>query len=279
MVFKKIRFLTLILACFLMSWGQASLAQEEYYSYDEVKSQLYEDLFGEEIKRSYDYKYWERKGKDQQKIVETGFKILNANKFPRNLRFVVNEEGSSKREINASALYLTGTITVYKGLLLYAENDDEIAAILAHELGHMQQLRTGFWPWKRIKMHFAPKFYEYDADLKGVDYMVKAGYNPIAMITILNKICPEKSALLKFLIFTARLKTLFMLPIDTHPTGSKRLLKVYNHIQTNYPGFLTEGKGSIIYNNFLLNHEKNEDIRKLKEKYDLTIPEEECENL
>ena len=140
-------------------------------------------------------------------------------------------------------------------------------------MGHIKQLSIGVWPWKRIKMYVAPKYYEYDADLKGVDYMVKAGYNPLAMISLYNKIMNEKSAFCKFSLFLEEMSFLFLLPIDTHPTGSKRLLNIYNHIKTHYPRFLTQDDENMYYINFLMNSEKNTDVRQLKDKYDLNAPD------
>jgi len=137
---------------------------------------------------------------------------------------------------------------------------------LAHELGHIQQLSTGFWPWKRIKMYFAPKYYEHDADLRGVDLMVKAGYNPIAMITLDNKLFHEKSAFYKFFLFFIELDSLFLSPADTHPSGSKRLEKIYYHIKTHYPQYTTKELDNMYYKNFLLNVEKNTDIKKIQEE-------------
>ena len=65
-------------------------------------------------------------------------------------------------------------------------------------------------------MSFNSKKYEYKADLKSVDYMVKAGYNPIYAITVGNKIFDEP--LWDWGI------------VYSHPKGSKRLLEMYKYI-------------------------------------------------
>lgn|GEM_PF-711102 len=252
----------LILACFLIFTGQNAIAQD-----------VGVDIYIDDPGRGYDYKLWQRKAKEEQKIYETGFKLLNANKFPRRVHFVLNQGWRSKQKINASARYSLGTVTIYKGLLRYIDNDDELAAVLAHEIAHIHQLSTGFWPWKRLKMHFASKYYEYDADLKGIDYMVKAGYNPLAMISLSNKIYPEKSAFVQALLYLLELRYLFIPSIDTHPNGSDRLFNMYEHIRTNYPRFLTEENKNRYYINFLINSEKNEDVKNIKDRYDLTVPE------
>lgn len=260
--------------------GRSARAQDELYYelyeelYEEIQDELYEDKAVYKRKeRPYDYKLWERKGKYQRKINEIGFRLLNANRFARRVNFrLINVKLYNMESYNAFARYSDGRIAVYSGYLYYFDNDDELAAILAHELAHIQQLSTGPWLWKRIKMHFAPQYYEYNADLKGIDYMVKAGYNPIAMLTFLNKICHEKSAYYKFKLFIRELGFMFLLPFNTHPTGSKRLLNVYNHIKTHYPRFLADEEENLYYINFFLNSEKNQDIKEIKNRYDITVP-------
>lgn len=256
----------------MSGFASKSFAQQDEYYY-ELIDEIYDEMTDYRQERPYDHKMWERKGKYQQKINEIGFRLLNTNRFPRRVNFrLISVTLYNMEAYNAYARYADGRVAVYSGLLYYIDNDDELAAVMAHELGHIQQLNTGFWLWKRIKMHFAPRYYEYDADLKGVDYMVKAGYNPIAMITFLNKICSEKSAYHKLSLFMTELGYLFLLPFNTHPTGSKRLLNVYNHIQTHYPSFLAGEEDNLYYINFLLNSEKNDDIKEIKDKYDITVP-------
>jgi len=221
--------------------------------------------------KPYDYKLWERNGRFEQKVYEVGFRLLNANKFPRNVGFYVMKTHTAHP--NAYARYLDGSIVILESYKYYFDSDDELASVLAHEMGHFQQLSTGFWPWKRVKMLLAPKYYEYDADLKGIDYMVKAGYNPLAMISADNKIMGEHSFLAKFLLFGGSFKRfmgyLVFIPEDTHPTASKRLAKMYSHILVNYPNFITEGYENPYYANFLMNAEKDKNIQEIKNRHDL----------
>ena len=44
----------------------------------------------------------------------------------------------------------------------------------------------------RDRIKAAPKKFEIVADKIAVDYMVKAGYNPIALITFIQKTVPQK---------------------------------------------------------------------------------------
>ena len=99
-------------------------------------------------------------------------------------------------------------------------------------------------------MKAAPKKYELVFDKLAVDYMVKAGYNPIGLITFLNKSCPQ-----------ARQDK-----FSTKNLTSKRLAYIYERIYTKYPSFLTNNSYQYndYYQNFLLTSQENR--KKLEEK-------------
>lgn len=71
---------------------------------------------------------------------------------------------------------------------------------------------------------------EFEADLTGVDLLVNAGYNPLAMISLLNKICGN------YIDF-----------FSTHPTGQRRIMNAYDYIAYNYPGAIEIGYESESY--------------------------------
>ena len=130
-------------------------------------------------------------GEMQKLITSIGFKILNANKIPHRTIFTL----SDKKAINAVTYLNTREISVYKGLLPYIDKEDELAAIIAHEIGHAVESYQGILngAFSGFKMSLASKKYEYKADKDGIDYMVKAGYNPVAMIVVGNKIFPQNN--------------------------------------------------------------------------------------
>jgi len=171
---------------------------------------------------------WNKLGKREEKITLVGSKILNANKISKRVIFRLAD---GYYTVNASARYIDKQITVYKGLLNYIDNDDELAAILSHEIAHDMDYYKCFG--QRFVMAFNKKSYEYKADLLGIDYMVKAGYNPIAMITIMNKIGGES-------VWDWGLAT-------SHPKTSKRLIKDYEYIYKKYPKYLTSDMTKSIY--------------------------------
>ena len=196
------------------------------------------------------------------KINNIGTKIVLANEIDDFVRFSV----SRKEVVNASASY-HGEVQVYRGLLNYVETEDELAYVLGHELGHIYKKdpRTGMirrgvvavgliagvalaasgGPQARrntgdglilasmgglaadAKM---TKIQEARADINGIDFMVKAGYNPLAAISMMNKILDRTWDFGKY-----------------HPSGDKRMIAAYNYIEKKYPKYLEGGYDTISY--------------------------------
>lgn len=190
----------------------------------------------------------EKETKYQKKIMEIGFRILNSNQIEKRMTFFYD----TNKSVNAVTYSNPKRIVVFKGILPLLDSDDEIAAILSHEISHGLDAHKGFW--KRFATEFIPKTYEFQSDKTGVDLMVNAGYNPIAMIIVLNKICEEPNTYENF--FT------------THPNGLKRVVAVYDYIYAKYPSYLVnnEYKTNIYYQNFLLTTKKERKL--IKEKYE-----------
>ncbi|MDD3436654.1 MAG: M48 family metalloprotease [Candidatus Gastranaerophilales bacterium] len=182
--------------------------------------------------------FWEQNGRPEQKVLEVGAKIINANKLDK--RIPINLDRNSKI-INAFSSMPRKTVTIYYGILPYFDNDDELAYVLSHEMAHSLDAYGG--PFKWIKMVYNSKEYEFKADLIGIDLMVKAGYNPIAAICTANKWMGE--SYWDFWIFT------------THPKTSRRLLKMYEYIYVKYPWALkTDMVKNLNYQNFLYSSQK-----------------------
>ena len=182
--------------------------------------------------------YWQKSTWLEVKVVDkVGRRLIHANNLKRAPIFVER----NRKLVNAYASSYNKRVVIYMGTLAYINNDDELAFILGHELAHAQDFYDGFL--KTIGMQFNRKKYEYSADLKSIDYMVKAGYNPIAAIIISNKIFDEPFCDWGIL--------------STHPTGSKRLIKMYEYIYKKYPSYLTSNMtNSPAYLDFLKNYEK-----------------------
>ena len=185
----------------------------------------------------------------QNRISEIGFKLLNANKIDVRMAFIYDKK--DKKSITEPAL-TRRHIIIYKKSIQFAENDAEVAALLAKEICKTAEsycgLMKGIVGSAQIK--FAPKKYEILFDERAVDFLVKAGYNPLALITFINKSYPQK----RFDRFS------------NHNLTSKRLAKIYEYIYYQYPSFLANNEylTNEYYQQFLLSSVENR--RKLAEK-------------
>lgn len=183
-------------------------------------------------------------GQYQKKVMEMGFGILNANRIEKRVVFRFEKN----KQVNAFAVSTDKSVVILSGLLPYMEDDSELAGILSHEIAHEIDFHQGFW--RIAAMQFSPKKYEEKADKKAVDYMVNAGYDPVALITVLNKAAGQYNN-----DFGA-----------THPLTSKRLAYIYEYIYQKYPAYLADNqyKTNIYYQNFLLTSKK--DREKIRNK-------------
>ena len=177
--------------------------------------------------------------KAYNKINVVGTKLLEGSDIEEDIVFSVK----SSRQANAtSSMY--GEVTLYTGMLKYVETEDELAAVLSHEIGHVLNDDARRAYKRKVLLHMAgipqelyskkDRNMEYKADLTGADLMVNAGYNPLAEISILNKVSGH------YADFMA-----------THPTGRKRLKALYTYIKTNYPQYISQGYPTVSYNRAL----------------------------
>ncbi len=184
-----------------------------------------------------------------QRVNTIGKKLIVANGIGQNITFKVSDQA----DINAYA-NINKEVYVYKGLLQYVTDDQELAAVISHELGHILNghcakqgvLNTGVnvlanvaarkvgtvaaGVGQQLVSSKMSRKDEFEADITGVDIMTKAGYNPLAMISVLNKICGNYIDILQ-----------------SHPSGEKRLLNIYNYVEYNYPAKLKAGFKSESY--------------------------------
>jgi len=175
-----------------------------------------------------------------------GHKLLEANDLPAQIEFKVAEED----HVNAYA-NIKNEIYIYDGMIRAVDTEEELAAVIGHEVGHIVNKHTHkqtflslmLKPVKATVLYITDKLWlsklveyvgvfsllkvsrsdEHEADITGVDLMVNAGYNPLAMISVLNKISKNHLDIL-----------------STHPSGDKRLVYLYDYINYNYPSYVEE---------------------------------------
>ena len=204
-----------------------------------------------------------------------GNKIIKANGIGQAITFKVSDQA----DVNAYA-NINKEVYVYRGLLEYVTNDDELAGVISHELGHILNghcakqgvLNTGVnilanataratgsttvaGVGQQLASSKLSRKDEFEADITGVDLMTKAGYNPLAMISVLNKICGN-----------------YIDIMQSHPSGEKRLLNIYNYVEYNYPAKLKTGFNTDSYSKALTlltpTVQKRKSSERLTKKYE-----------
>ncbi len=196
---------------------------------------------------------WTKKS-NVDKVNKIGKALLAKNNLSTKINFKVIETD----EINAFA-NADKEICVYTGLLKFVNNDSELAGVIAHEIGHIVNnhvakqnvintitssaiynanlsagLKTVASSANNLTMLKMSRSEEYEADITGVDLITKAGYNPLAMVSVLYKIGG------KYADFTS-----------THPSGDKRTMYIYDYITYTYPDKTKSGYSTDSYKKFM----------------------------
>lgn len=189
--------------------------------------------------------FWKKKGIDEQKVILVGQKIMLDNKIAKRVPIWVD----NKKTINAYSRTYDKIVIIHEGMFFYIDNDDKLAYVLSHEIAHSVEAYGGMMKYMAVNAN--SKKYEQKADLNGIDYMVNAGYDPIAAITMGNKIFAEPVCDWGF--------------TSTHPKGSKRLMDMYKYIYVKYPNYLNSPlTKSPSYKNFEYSMAK--EIREFQQK-------------
>jgi len=152
---------------------------------------------------------------------------------------------------NAS-MTANGVMQVWTGLLVRVSSEDELAAVLGHELAHYTQLHT-LERLRRIKSSLAAssvidlllglplaqmatvanlmafnREQEEEADLLGVSFMAQSGYDPYAAASVWQMIVEEEES-------AAAKREAAGLFTKTHPAAEDRIVTLTSYVEKNYP--------------------------------------------
>jgi predicted Zn-dependent protease len=166
-------------------------------------------------------------------------KICSANKIEREL---IKVHIFDKEDINAFALP-NGHLIVYSGLVLNSDNQEELSGVICHEIAHIRlnhvmkklvkevglsvliSMTTGKGGSETIKetakMLSSSAFdrsLEKEADIKAVDYLVKAKINPEPFANFLYKLSDKENEATKYLTW-----------ISTHPESKERAEYIFEY--------------------------------------------------
>ena len=180
----------------------------------------------------------------QQRMNQVGFNLLNSSRIEYRMIFMVTNRIYS-RDRWADVSSVNRTVWLKPCVLPYIDSDDELAGLLAHQISHGVDTYNGVMRGYISILNYwvAPNKYDMLADKRAVDYMVNAGYNPLAYIVILNKIMQQY----RYDIFS------------NHTLVSRRMMMIYEYIYTKYPSILVDNdyKDNVYYQNFLLTSRQN----------------------
>lgn len=191
-------------------------------------------------------------------VAPIGFKILETNNIQKRLVFkhtiyIKNPRATLDYKPENVGLDYTGRVLwVYGDVLNLTDNEDELAGLLSHAIAMGENSYRGIFRgfFSNLSYSTSPRLKENQADKKAVDYMVKAGYNPVALIAIYNKTLAQ-----------TRYEWCHYYPLAT-----KRMMNIYEHIYENYPQYLKNNAyaNNIYYQNFLSNTTK--EMKKFNKK-------------
>ncbi len=155
-----------------------------------------------------------------------------------------------KDEINAFALP-NGHLIVYTGLIKNADNEEELAGVICHEIGHIElnhvmkkllkevgisvlvSMTSGNGGTEIIKetskilsSSAFDRQLEKDADLKAVDYLISAKLNPESFANFLYKLSDKEDETTKYLTW-----------ISTHPDSKERAKYIVEYCKDKLTDF------------------------------------------
>jgi len=240
-ILKKLSFLLMFLACCAKNPVTGKKEVRIFSDKDEI-------VFGKEVYQSVIKEYGIYQNKNYETLVnEIGFKLAahTERKLPYSFTLL------NTNMINAFAAP-GGYVFVTKGLLEFIENEDELACVIGHELGHINARHS----MKAVEKQYGYEILfsiisaitekdltslkeyadatfglimlgygrdnEFQADELGIIYAKRAGFKPDAMIAFFNKLKklePSKPT---------SLEKLFL----SHPPTDERIKRIQKKIST-----------------------------------------------
>ena len=202
------------------------------------------------------------------KVPTVGKQILTKNSLPKDAKFVVTETAVTNSTSNTN-----NEIYIQKEALGYTGNDNEVAAVIAQELGVIinanaskkklvsnitsalagsvsgESAQNNALILNQLAMNNMSEKDQMNADVTGVDLMIQAGYNPLAMIVVLGKMPGSTMDTLK-----------------SQPNNFKRSMYIYDYLTYNYPSKIKSGYNCKEYKNFAAYVQPTVDERKADKK-------------
>ena len=186
------------------------------------------------------------------RVAPVGKILVEKNSLPNKISFkVVNGAADN------STVSTTNIIQISSTDLTYAGNDNEVAAVISYQVGQIINGKEGKDKFRNAaKAALAEKLSkdnilntaanseflnnkqsladQKEADMTGVDLMINAGYNPLAMVVVITKM-PGSNIEIAL----------------GKPANSERAMSVYNYLLYNYESKVKVGYNCQEYRSFL----------------------------
>ncbi len=194
---------------------------------------------GKQLYEGCQYEYNFLNGNRLNKLKEIKRKLVAGIKNPRGFNYHIYLIEST----DVNAFTAGGYIFVTTGMYDYAQNEDELACIIGHEIAHNECKHINYQLKKQMALRSILGEYfdsasealdyflttpfnqkkETECDFHGIDYAVTAGYNSCKVINLWSRMSEGETE-------TDIIDGI----MRTHPYSSKRSACCRNHIVTNY---------------------------------------------
>ena len=188
----------------------------------------------------------------ESRVTTVGNTLINKNGLP-SISFKVTNDYIDNGDIVTSK-----KLNISRDKLRYAGNDNEVAAIISQEMGAIVNASAskkslinsvsnsilnnissqGLYNVASVTQQLALSNMNtkdlMDADITGADLMIKAGYNPLAMIVVLGKMEGSLTDAFKM-----------------QPANLERTMNIYDYLSYNYPEKVKAGYACNEYRNFI----------------------------
>ena len=186
------------------------------------------------------------------RVSTVGKAIITKNGLPAKTTFkVVNGTADNSNTSTTNVVQISSTD------LTYAGTDTEVAAVVAHEIGLIINGKASKDKFRNIAKVAITENLSSDniittasnseflankvslsdnkaADITGADLLIKAGYNPLAMVVVVTKMPGSTLEILQ-----------------GKPANSERAMNIYDYLTYNYPSKVKAGYGCQEYRTFL----------------------------
>ena len=186
------------------------------------------------------------------RVSTVGKAIITKNDLPAKTTFKVVNGAADNSNTSAS-----NVVQISSTDLTYAGTDTEVAAVVAHEIGLIINGKASKDKFRNIAKAAITENLSSDniittasnseflankvslsdnkaADITGADLLIKAGYNPLAMVVVVTKMPGSTLEILQ-----------------GKPANSERAMNIYDYLTYNYPSKVKAGYGCQEYRTFL----------------------------